>query len=57
MTEPQQSITFNDAAALHPPVWEIMQRQGNNNIRQEDSLLIFLDTKKTTALVQNNSQS
>ena len=38
--------TFNDAAALQPPVWEIMQRQGNNDIRQEDSLLIFLDTQR-----------
>ena len=38
--------TFNETTALEAPVWEIMQRQGNNDIRQEDSLLIFLDTSR-----------
>ena len=43
MTASAEQKTFNEAASLQPPVWEIMQRQGNNDIRQEDSLLIFLD--------------
>jgi hypothetical protein len=36
----------NTAALAEPPVWQLLQRQGPNDIRQEDSLLSFQDTHR-----------
>jgi hypothetical protein len=40
----QQRI--NTTALAEPPVWQLLQRQGPNDIRQEDSLLSFQDTQR-----------